>query len=182
MGHLIKNQLAAAGLLSHPITGPTMPKPLPLAHPGPSPTANTSPVSRVTSVSRGPVKECRPPACYPSAGALCWPPSMLVLRDRVTCHRLRGGGGVGGVESRFRGHWLWNQREFMQLLSIAALRAHFKHPHLEKLTAVPSSAHPPHPPPHQTGGRSRLYLDTARGDRGVPDAALGFPLGCARRV
>ncbi|TNN65963.1 hypothetical protein EYF80_023836 [Liparis tanakae] len=55
-------------LARYPTPLPPRPRqnPPPLAHPGPSPTANTSPVSRVTSVSRGPVKECRPPACLPA--------------------------------------------------------------------------------------------------------------------
>lgn len=64
MGHLIKNLLVAAGLLSHPITAPPCQN---LCHwPSfPIPHSNTSLVSHMTSVSRGPVMECCSPAMPP---------------------------------------------------------------------------------------------------------------------
>lgn len=68
-GHLIKNLLVAAGLLSRPIIGPPCQN---LCHwrSHPIPRTNTSPVSHKTSVSRGSVMECYSPTAYLSRCSL----------------------------------------------------------------------------------------------------------------
>lgn len=71
IGHLIKNLSAAAGSRSHPITVPPCQN---LCHrpSWPNPQSNTSLVSRMTSVSQGPVMECcsptTPPQVLPAGG------------------------------------------------------------------------------------------------------------------
>lgn len=170
MGHLIKNLLVAAGLLSHPISAPPCQNLChrPSSYTSPSPfNSNTSLVSHMTSVSRGPVMECCF-ACYASAGAPCWPTSILqpCCLLAAVAERPVTGWEVGRLESRFKGQWLRNQRELMQLPSITARCVHFKldeNPHLPgaygtactRLSSSSSSS-------VTDRGRSCLYLDAAQ--------------------
>lgn len=102
MGNLIRNLLVAAGLLSYPITDPLCQN---LCHrqltPPPSPSIHLPRVSYDICVSGS--CDGMLLACYFSAGAPCWLPSIsqprrCCCRGWVTCQKAGAGtGGGGGV-------------------------------------------------------------------------------------
>lgn len=169
MGHLIKNLLVAAGLLSHPISAPPcqnlchrpsllhLPIPLQLKH--------VPRVSYDICVSRSCDGMLLRLLCLRRCSLLADIHFAAMLLLAAVAERPVTGWEVGRLESRFKRQWLRNQRELMQLPSITARCVHFKldeNPHLPgaygaactRLSSSSSSV--------TDRGRSCLYLDAAQ--------------------
>lgn len=157
MGHLIKKLLVAAGLLSHTITIPPCQN---LCHWLSRPTPYTKHIPCVSyDICVSGSCEGMPLACYSSAGAPCWPPSILRCWccGWVTRHKLtsRGSSGV-----KVQGTMV---RELMQLLPITARCVQFKldeNTHLKEFTALLCLSSSPSSSSYLSNREECLYLNT----------------------